>query len=89
MGDKLISNIRIRLYDAPPLKAFCSCVIANAVELREMRILDGRNGLFVAAPSKPRKNDSSKYDNFYQPTKEFSEEFQATILAQYQAALNA
>jgi len=49
-----LSEVKIHL--CPPasgrLKAFCSLTLDNALVIRDVKIIDGDNGLFIAMPSR-------------------------------------
>lgn len=49
-----ITEVRIKLIPATGdrLKAFCSITIDNALVVRDLKIIEGVNGLFVAMPSR-------------------------------------
>lgn len=67
------------------LKAFCSCVVAGVVKVKSMRLVEGRNGLFLAMPS--RKKDDGSYDDYVEPlSKEARKELEGLILDAYNAA---
>ncbi len=49
-----ITEVRIKLMEEPGerLKAFCSITFDNAFVIRDLKIIEGANGLFVAMPSR-------------------------------------
>ena len=49
-----ITEVRIKLMDEPGerLQAFCSVTFDNAFVVRDLKIIDGTNGPFVAMPSR-------------------------------------
>lgn len=49
-----ITEVRIKLMDEPGerLKAFCSITFDNCFVIRDLKIIDGSNGPFVAMPSR-------------------------------------
>jgi len=49
-----ITEIRIKLMDDPGdrLRAFCSITLDGAFVIRDLKIIEGPNGLFVAMPSR-------------------------------------
>ena len=49
-----VTEIRIKLMEDPGerLKAFCSITFDNAFVIRDLKIIDGTNGPFVAMPSR-------------------------------------
>ncbi len=51
-----ISEIRITLRDDNKLKGFASITLANAFVIRGLKIIEGASGLFIAMPSRKRKD---------------------------------
>lgn len=49
-----ITEVRVKLTDDPrnKLKAYCSVTIGNAFVIRDLKIIDGNRGPFVAMPSR-------------------------------------
>ncbi len=49
-----ITEVRIKLMDEPGerLKAFCSITLDNCFVVRDLKIIEGSNGPFVAMPSR-------------------------------------
>ena len=49
-----ITEVRIKLMDEPSerLKAFCSITFDDCFVIRDLKIIDGANGFFVAMPSR-------------------------------------
>lgn len=49
-----ITEVRIKLVDEPGerLKAFCSITLDNCFVVRDLKIIEGHQGLFVAMPSR-------------------------------------
>lgn len=51
-----ISEIRITLRDDNKLKGFASITLDNAFVIRGLKIIEGATGLFIAMPSRKRKD---------------------------------
>jgi stage V sporulation protein G len=51
-----ISEIRITLRDDNKLKGFASITLENAFVIRGLKIIEGASGLFIAMPSRKRKD---------------------------------
>lgn len=76
------------------LVAFASLIIDDTVEVKNFRIVDGRNGLFVSDPqTKSNKQDENGKDIWYPDVKflgdkvdDYSTAFQKEV---YEAMLNA
>lgn len=49
-----ITEVRVKLLDNQPdkLRGFASITIDNAVVVRDLKIIEGANGLFIAMPSR-------------------------------------
>lgn len=57
-----ITEVRIKLSNRPGnrVKAFATITLDNSFVVRDMRIIEGRNGMFVAMPSRPLKDPCPK-----------------------------
>ncbi len=57
-----ISEVRVKLVNNPNdrLKAFCSITLENDFVVRDLKIIDGANGTFVAMPSRKLADRCSK-----------------------------
>jgi stage V sporulation protein G len=57
-----ITEVRIKLMEEPGerLKAFCSITIDDCFVIRDLKIIDGSNGPFVAMPSRKLTSHCSK-----------------------------
>jgi len=51
-----ISEIRITLRDDNKLKGFASITLDNAFVIRGLKVIEGSSGLFIAMPSRKRKD---------------------------------
>ena len=51
-----ISEIRITLRDDNKLKGFASITLENCFVVRGLKIIEGASGLFIAMPSRKRKD---------------------------------
>lgn len=65
------------------LKGFATIVIANNFLVSGLKIMSGKNGLFVSMPSKKNEKDGTWLDTCYPITKEFREQISKEILAKY------
>jgi stage V sporulation protein G len=78
-----ITEVRISLRDDDKLKAFASMTFNDAFVIRGLKVIEGKNGMFVAMPS--RKKPDGTYQDIAHPinneTREFIEGF---ILEEYQ-----
>lgn len=72
------------------LKAFATLKIADAFVVKNLRIIEGSNGLFVSMPQEKYtdKNDEVKYvDTAFPLTKEHRDEINAIVIKAYEAAV--
>ena len=57
MIDLNITEIRIKkLNKESPIKAFASVTISNAIAIHGIKVLDGKDGLYIAMPSRKEKD---------------------------------
>ncbi len=81
-----ITDVKIFLRDSNQLKAFANMVIDDAFIVRNIKVIEGEHGLFVAMPS--RKVKSGEYRDIAHPinteTRKLIEE---EILAKYDEVL--
>ena len=81
-----ISEVRITLRDEPKLKAFVDVVFDNAFVIHGMKVIKGRNDLFVAMPNKKGKDGSFK-DIAHPINNEMRVELESAILNAYEMKL--
>jgi stage V sporulation protein G len=52
-----ITDVQIHLvYDDPKLKAYVALIVENAFVIKDMKVIQGNNGVFVAMPNKKGKD---------------------------------
>ena len=57
MGDKMeITEVKVFPVNEDRLKAYVAITIDNCFVIRDLKIIEGTGGLFVAMPSKKRKD---------------------------------
>lgn len=80
-----ISEIRIRKVTAEgKLKAYVTVTFDNCFVVHNVKIIEGKTGLFIAMPS--RKTSAGEYKDVAHPiSPEFRNELQDKILAEYNA----
>ena len=80
-----ITEIRIRKVAAEgKLKAYVTITFDNCFVVHNVKILEGKTGLFIAMPS--RKTGSGDYKDVAHPiSPEFRTELQDKIVAEYEA----
>ena len=85
-----ITDIRIRLVNKEDakLKAVASLTIEDSIVIHDIKIIDGREGLFISMPS--RKTPDGKYNDVVHPIKnEVREALSSAVLSAYEDALKA
>ena len=69
------------------VKAFVSLTIDNALAIKGIKVMEGKNGLFVSMPQRKDANAPSGYRDLVFPiTAEFREELFTNILKAYKDA---
>lgn len=81
-----ITKVRITLRDEPKLKAFVDVVFDDAFVVHGMKVIKGRNDLFVAMPNK-KGGDGSFKDIAHPINNEMRVELEAAILNAYENKL--
>ena len=87
-----VTDIAVYPFEAKdnPTVAFVNVTILDKLVLKGIRVVDGRNGLFIAFPQSKRKGKKGKddeyFDIFFPITKEFREELTEAILEAYDKA---
>jgi len=77
-----ITNTRISLRNEVKLKAYASITFDDCFVVRNLRVIEGKRGLFVAMPSKKRK-DGTHQDIAHPITKEMREKIENAVLGEY------
>ncbi len=80
-----ISDVQIYLMHEEKLKAYATVIIDNAFLIRDLKVIQGNNGLFIAMPAKKMK-DGSYRDVAHPLNKETREYFEAKVLEAYEKA---
>lgn len=83
-----ITDVRVHPVDEDRLKAFVSVVFDRCFVVTDIKVIDGPAGLFVAMPSKRRKDGTFK-DVAHPLNSETRRTLEERILAQYEHALGA
>jgi stage V sporulation protein G len=82
MQSNLFTQIRISVVEKDSLRAIATVKVADAVYLTGLRVIEGKNGLFVAMPT--RKDKAGEYLDIYFPaSKAMRDELQAFVLDAY------
>jgi len=77
-----ITEVVVRPVTDERLRAYVSMTLDNALVIKDIKIVDGKNGLFVSMPSRRRKN--GKYQDIAHPINmDFRKELEERIFAEY------
>lgn len=83
---KIKAEIRSIFPDSGKLKAVSNLVIEDCFVVKNVRVIDGKNGLFVSMPS--RQNADGKYSDICFPIRsEVREQIEKEVLDTYHEAL--
>ena len=85
-----ISDIRIRLVNKEDdkLKAVASITVEDCIVIHDIKVINGKDGLFISMPNK--KTPDGSYKDIVHPNKsEVRQEIKDAILAAYNDALKA
>jgi stage V sporulation protein G len=82
-----ITEVRLTLRDEDRLKAFVSITFDNAFVVRGLKVIEGNTGLFVAMPSRRRK-DGEFRDIAHPINNETRQMIEGAVLGEYQRQLD-
>jgi len=82
-----ITEVRVFPVDEDKLKAYVTITIDNCFVVRDLKIIDGTKGLFVAMPSKKRKDGSFK-DTAHPLNNETRDLIESKVLTEYHRAVD-
>lgn len=77
-----ITEVRITLRDEEKLKAYASIVIDNCFIIKDLRVIDGTDRLWVAMPNKKRR-DGTRRDVCHPLNQETRDQIEALVLERY------
>lgn len=78
-----ITEIKVHPVNEEKLKAYVTVVIEDCFVVRDIKIIEGHSGLFVAMPSKKRKDGQFK-DIAHPLNKETREQLENQIFNEYE-----
>ncbi len=78
-----VTEVRVFPVDEEKLKAYVTITIDNCFVIRDLKVIQGNNGLFVAMPSKKRK-DGTFRDTAHPLNNETREMIESKVLAEYE-----
>jgi stage V sporulation protein G len=77
-----ITEVRVFPVDEERLKAYVTITLDNCFVVRDLKVINGNTGLFVAMPAKRRKDGTFK-DIAHPLNSETREKMEQIILAEY------
>jgi len=80
-----ITDVRIFLREEKRLKAYAAVTFDSSFVVHNMRVIDGKNGLFVSMPSKRRK-DGQYQDVAHPITTDMRQKLDKVIIESYKKA---
>jgi len=80
-----ITEVRVFPVNEERLKAYVTITLDNCFVVRDLKVINGNTGLFVAMPAKRRKDGSFK-DIAHPLNSETRERMEKVILAEYELA---
>jgi len=81
-----ITEIKVHPVNEQKLKAYVTLVLDDCFVIRDIKIIEGHTGLFVAMPSKRRKDGQFK-DIAHPLNKETREEIEKRIFEEYESQI--
>ena len=83
-----VTEVNVFPVNEEKLKAYVTITFDNCFVVRDLKIISGKDGLFVAMPSKKRKDGTFK-DTAHPLNNETRDMIESAVLAAYEAALNS
>lgn len=80
-----ITDVKVFLVDEDKLRAYVTITLDQCFVVRDLKVIQGTAGLFVAMPAKKRKDGSYK-DIAHPLNAEMRERLERTVLAEYEKA---
>ena len=80
-----ISDVQIYLMNEEKLKAYANITLGDCFLIRDLKVIKGHTGLFVALPAKKRK-DGLFRDVAHPINQEMRDELEKTVLEAYEKA---
>src|SRR5258708_15435415 len=82
-----ITEVRVFPVSEERLKAYVTITLDNCFVVRDLKVINGNTGLFVAMPAKRRKDGTFK-DIAHPLNSETRERMEKTILAEYEKEMS-
>ena len=83
-----ITEVRVSLRDEEKLKAYASIVFDNCFIIKDLRVIDGNDRLWVAMPNKKRR-DGTRRDVCHPLNAETRSKIEEAVLAKYDELMRA
>ena len=85
-----ITNLQVFPINEPKgkLRAYARVLLADQIQLTNLRLYDGANGMFVSYPNDPTFNGEDYRQVFYPVTRELRDAIENAVINQYHIALN-
>ncbi len=80
-----VTEVNVFPVDEEKLKAYVTITFDNCFVVRDLKIINGKEGLFVAMPSKKRKDGTFK-DTAHPLNNETRDMIESAVLAAYEIA---
>lgn len=82
-----ITEVRVFPVSEEKLKAYVTITFDDCFVVRDLKVIHGNNGLFVAMPSKKRK-DGTFRDTAHPLNNETRERIESKVLSEYEKEVN-
>jgi stage V sporulation protein G len=82
-----ITEVRVFPVSEEKLKAYVTVTFDDCFVVRDLKVIHGNNGLFVAMPSKKRK-DGTFRDTAHPLNNETREKIESRVLSEYEKEVN-
>jgi stage V sporulation protein G len=83
-----ITEVRVSLRDEEKLKAYASIVFDNCFIIKDLRVIDGNDRLWVAMPNKKRR-DGTRRDVCHPLNAETRSKIEEAVLSKYDELMRA
>ena len=83
-----ITEVKVYPVNEDRLRAYVTITLENVFVVRDLKIINGNTGLFVAMPSKKRK-DGQFRDIAHPLNQEFREEIERSVFEAYEKEIKA
>lgn len=81
-----ITDVKVFLVDEEKLRAYVTITLDHCFVVRDLKVINGTSGLFVAMPAKKRKDGTYK-DIAHPLNAEMRDRMERAILNQYEKAI--